>query len=46
MTDPAGRAASADLLALARRIATTVAETALEERRRGISVEARPAAVS
>jgi myo-inositol-1(or 4)-monophosphatase len=40
MTDPAGRAASADLLALARRIATTVAETALEERRRGISVEA------
>lgn len=40
MTDPAGHAASADLLALARRIATTVAETALEERRRGISVEA------
>ena len=40
MTDPAGHAASTDLLALARRIATTVAETALEERRRGISVEA------
>ena len=39
MTDHAGHAAS-DLLTIARRIATTVAETALEERRRGISVEA------
>lgn len=40
MTLDAGHAASADLLAIARRIAVTVAETALEERRRGISVEA------
>lgn len=40
MTDHAGHAASADLLAIARRIGTAVAETALEERRRGISIEA------
>jgi myo-inositol-1(or 4)-monophosphatase len=40
MTLDAGHAASADLLAIARRIALTVAETALEERRRGIAVEA------
>ncbi|MGR0219695.1 inositol monophosphatase family protein [Agromyces sp. ZXT2-6] len=40
MTPDAGHAASADLLAIARRIALTVAETALEERRRGIAVEA------
>ena len=40
MTTDAGHAASADLLAIARRIALTVAETALEERRRGIAVEA------
>ncbi|MFE5669980.1 inositol monophosphatase family protein [Agromyces sp. NPDC056523] len=38
MTDHAGPAAS-DLLDIARRIATTVAATALEERRRGIAVE-------
>ena len=40
MTDHAGHPASADLLAIARRIGTAVAETALEERRRGIAVEA------
>ncbi|MCK8608353.1 inositol monophosphatase family protein [Agromyces sp. C10] len=40
MTPDAGHAASADLLAIARRIALAVAETALEERRRGIAVEA------
>ncbi|MEI5584344.1 MULTISPECIES: inositol monophosphatase family protein [unclassified Agromyces] len=40
MTPDAGHAASADLLATARRIALAVAETALEERRRGIAVEA------
>jgi myo-inositol-1(or 4)-monophosphatase len=39
MTPDAGHAASADLLAIARRIALAVAETALEERRRGIAVE-------
>ncbi|GGI44758.1 myo-inositol-1(or 4)-monophosphatase [Agromyces flavus] len=38
MSDHAGHATS-DLLDLARRIATTVAATALEERRRGIAVE-------
>ncbi|GAA1055478.1 inositol monophosphatase [Agromyces luteolus] len=40
MTQNAADAASVDLLAIARRIATTVAQTALEERRRGISVAA------
>ena len=40
MTDPAGRSIRRPARFLARRIATTVAETALEERRRGISVEA------
>ncbi|GAA1061597.1 inositol monophosphatase family protein [Agromyces bracchium] len=40
MTQNAADAASVDLLAIARRIATDVAETALEERRRGISVAA------
>ncbi|WP_401000904.1 inositol monophosphatase family protein [Agromyces sp. GXQ0307] len=40
MTQNAADAASVDLLAIARRISTTVAQTALEERRRGISVAA------
>ncbi|WP_353815961.1 inositol monophosphatase family protein [Agromyces sp. SYSU T00266] len=40
MTQNAADAASVDLLAIARRIALTAAEAALEERRRGISVAA------
>ncbi|WP_430648057.1 inositol monophosphatase family protein [Agromyces sp. GXS1127] len=40
MTQNAAHAASVDLLDLARRIALAAAETALEERRRGISVAA------
>ncbi|BDZ54345.1 inositol monophosphatase family protein [Agromyces marinus] len=40
MTDTAAAAASADLLATARRIALAVSATALEQRRRGVSVAA------